>query len=157
MVQLLGKRGEIPMPEGYLKKLQEPGQRVNPLFQFLGVKVERLTAEQVVLALPFREDFLQGGGVIAGGVMATLADEAMAHLILANLGKGQSTATIEMNFRFLRPLKQGEIFAEAALVKKGRQVFTVESRVRDAEGRLLAQGGASFMVVDVKPGSANRG
>ena len=138
------------MPEEYLKKLQEPGQRVNPLFPFLGVKIERLSKEQVVLALPFREDFIQGGGVIAGGVMATLADEAMAHVVLANLEEDQSTATIEMNLRFLKPIPKGEIRAEAALVKKGRQVMTVEAKIRDPQGQLLAQAGASFMVVEMK-------
>jgi uncharacterized protein (TIGR00369 family) len=139
------------MPEEYLKKLREPGQRVNPLFEFLGVKVEELTAHKVVLSLPFKEDFIQGGGVIAGGVMAALADEAMAHLILANLEEGKSTATIEMNLRFLKPIAKGAMIAEAALVKKGKQVFTVEAKIRDAKGQLLAQAGASFMVVDLKP------
>ena len=138
------------MLEEYLKRLQEPGQRVNPLFEFLGVKIVRLSKEQVVLALPFREDFIQGGGVIAGGVMATLADEAMAHVVLANLEEGQSTATIEMNLRFLKPIKQGEIIAEAALLKKGRQVLTVEAKIRDRQNQLLAQAGASFMVVELK-------
>jgi uncharacterized protein (TIGR00369 family) len=144
------------MPAEYLKKLREPGQRVNPLFQFLGVKVERLSPEQVVLVLPCREDFLQGGGVIAGGVMATLADEAMAHLILANLDEGQSTATIEMNLRFLNPIQKGKLFAEAALVKKGRQVFTVEAKIRDGQGRLLAQAGASFMVKETGAGGRKK-
>jgi len=138
------------MPEEYLKKLQEPGQGVNPLFGFLGVRIVRMSKEQVVLALPFREVFIQGGGVVAGGVMATLADEAMAHVVLANLEEDQSTATIEMNLRFLKPIKQGEITAEAALVKKGRQVLTVEAKVRDAQGQLLASAGASFMVVELK-------
>jgi len=139
------------MPEQYLRALREPGQRVNPLFPFLGVKVERLTPERVVLALPFREDFIQGGGVIAGGIMATLADEAMAHVVLANLDEGKTTATIEMSLRFLKPIKKGAIVAEAGLVKKGRQVLAVEAKIMDEQGQLLALAGASFMVVDIKP------
>lgn len=74
------------MPQTYLKKLQEDGQTVNPVFNFLGIVIEQISKEKVILRLPFKPGFIQGGGVIAGGIMATLADEAMAHLVIANLG-----------------------------------------------------------------------
>jgi len=134
----------------YLKKLREPGQRVNLLFPFLGVKVERLEPDKVVLCLPWREDFLQGAGVVAGGVMATLADEAMAHVVLINLEPGESTATIEMNIRYLRTIEKGELRAVATVVKKGRKILTVAADILDEKDRLLAQAGASFMVVEKK-------
>lgn len=138
------------MPKEYLKKVAAAGQRVNPLFGFLGVKVELISAEKVVLRLPLRDDFRQGAQVIAGGVMAALADEAMAHLVLANLSEGQSTATLEMNLRFFKSIQKGELVAEAALIKKGRQVFALEARILDEKNQLLALAGASFMVIEKK-------
>jgi len=138
------------MPKRYLQKVQEPGQTVNPLFTFLGVKVEMISREKVVLALPLRDEFIQGAGVIAGGVMAALADEAMAHITLANLNEGETTATIEMNMRYLTSIKKGELRAVATLVKKGRRVVTVKAEVVDDQGGLLGQAGASFMVIERK-------
>jgi len=134
----------------YLKKVQQPGQNVNPLFASLGVVVEKLSQESVVLRLPFRPDFIQGGGMIAGGIIATLADEAMAHAALANLNPGETTATIEMNIRYLKGCASGDITATASLIKKGRRVITLQADVINESNQSVAQAGASFMVLDKK-------
>lgn len=134
----------------YLKKVQLPGQCVNPLFAFLGVIVEQISPERVVMRLPFRTDFIQGGGMIAGGIIATLADEAMAHAALANLNAGETTATIEMNIRYLKGCASGDITATAALVKKGRRVMTLQTEITDEAHQTIAQAGASFIVLSKK-------
>jgi len=132
----------------YLKKVQQPGQNVNPLFACLGVVVEKLSHENVVLRLPFRPDFIQGGGMIAGGIIATLADEAMAHAALANLKPGETTATIEMNIRYLKGCASGDITATASLIKKGRRVITLQAEIANKNNQSVALAGASFMVLD---------
>jgi uncharacterized protein (TIGR00369 family) len=134
----------------YLKKVQLPGQSVNPLFACLGVIVEQISPKRVIMRLPFRPDFIQGGGMIAGGIIATLADEAMAHAALANLEPGETTATIEMNIRYLKGCASGEIAAIATLVKKGRRVITLQAEIADKNKQTLAQAGASFMVLSKK-------
>lgn len=136
------------MQHDYLSELRRPGQAVNPLFNFLGIRVESITEAEAVLQLPLRPEFIQGAGVTAGGVLAALADEAMAHVTLANLSPGESTATIEMNLRFLGPIREGVIRAIARVVKKGRKVVTVEAEVRDENDRVLARAGASFIVLE---------
>jgi len=138
------------MPQSYLKNLQMQQQTVNPLFNFLGVTIDIISREKVVLRLPFQNNFIQGAGVIAGGMMATLADEAMAHVVLANLNAGESTATIEMNIRYLKATARGEIIAEGVLIKKGKRVVTVKADILDDKRQLLAQAGASFMVIEKK-------
>lgn len=134
------------MPQAYLKHVQEKGQQVNPLFSFLGAVVELISREKVVLRLPFQHSFIQGAGAIAGGIMATLADEAMAHLVLANLNTGETTATIEMNIRYLKGATRGEMAAEAIVIKKGRRIMTVAADILNEKGAILAQAGASFMI-----------
>ena len=134
----------------YLKKVQQPGQNVNPLFASLGVVVEKLSPESVVLRLPFRPEFIQGGGMIAGGIIATLADEAMAHAALANLNPGETTATIEMNIRSLKGCASGTIMATASLIKKGRRVITLQAEITNENNQSVALAGASFMVLDKK-------
>lgn len=136
--------------QNYLKKVQLPGQNVNPLFAYLGVVIEHISPERVVLRLPFRRDFIQGGGMIAGGIMATLADEAMAHAALANLKPAETTATIEMNVRYLKGCASGDITATATVVKKGRRVITLQAEITDAKNLSVARAGASFMVLDKK-------
>ena len=134
--------------KSYLDKVRELNQTVNPLFNYLGVIVEHISPEKAVLRLPLRHEFIQGAGVVAGGIFATIADEAMAHVVLANLDEGQSTATIEMNLRFLRPIKEGEIRAVARIIKRGWRIITIAADIRDEENSLLADAGASFIVVE---------
>jgi uncharacterized protein (TIGR00369 family) len=138
------------MLKEYLTLMRTDARRVNPLFGFLGVEVEEISKEKAVLKLPLKREFIQGAGVVAGGVMAALADEAMAHVIIANLEDHQSTTTIEMNLRFFRPIIKGEMKAVARVVKKGKKVVTVTADVLSGKGELLAQAGASFMVVEMR-------
>ena len=136
----------------YLKKVQLTGQSVNPLFARLGVIVEKISPEEVVLRLPFKTDFIQGGGMIAGGIMATLADEAMAHAALANLRPGETTATIEMNIRYLKGCASGDLTATATVVKKGRRIIALEAEITSARNQSIAVAGATFMVLAKKTG-----
>ena len=133
--------------KNYLNEVRKSNQTVNPLFQYLGIIVEHISPENAVLRLPIKHEFFQGAGVVDGGILATIADEAMAHAVLANLDEGQSTATIEMNIRYLRPMKEGEICANARIIKKGRRIITVAAEVFDGKNSLLAYAGASFIVI----------
>ena len=136
--------------KNYIIKVREVNQTVNPLLQYLGVIVEEISSEKSVLRLPLKYEFRQGAGVTAGGILATLVDEAMAHVVLANLNEGQTTTTIEMNLRYLRSIKEGEIRAVARVLRKGRRIITVSAEIRDEGEELIAYGGASFMVLQMK-------
>lgn len=135
------------MSDAYLEQVIKPGQTVNALFAFLGVRVESLTPQQVVLRLDYRPELLQGARVVAGGVMATLADEAMAHVVLANLESGKKTATVEMGVRYFRPVLEGGLTATASLVNRGRRIISTQAVVTDDKGRAVARAEASFFVI----------
>ncbi len=134
------------MLEEYFKALQEEGQGVNPLFALLGATLDLVSPSEVRLRLPVSRSLLQGAGVVAGGILSTLADEAMAHVVMANLEPGCKTATIEMNMRFLRPVSQGVLLASGRITRRGKTIITTAAEVRDQAEVLLAVGGASFIV-----------
>ena len=132
----------------YLDAVALPGQTVNPLFQMLGIEIESITAERAVLRLPFREGFIQGGGVIAGGIIATLLDEAMAHVAIANLTEqeGKHTATIDFSIRYLSAARRDqELIARAWIAKKGKRICFLESEIT-ACTRVIAKATASFLI-----------
>ena len=94
-------------------------------------------------------------GFVAGGILATLADEAMAHAVISLLQAGQRVVTTEMNIRYLRstdPKKPGELIATGAVLKAGRTILTTEARIHDADGRLLAAAGGSFCILPPEKG-----
>ncbi len=71
------------MPEKYLEQIRLPEQSVNPLFHHLGIKVVELAPDKATLRLFIKPELIQGAGNAAGGVLAALLDEAMAHAVLA--------------------------------------------------------------------------
>jgi len=137
------------MLKDYLKRLQQPDQTLDPLLNFMGIKVEEISSERSVVSLPFQRGFVQGAGVVSGGVITTLADEAMAQVVIANLGEGETTTTIEMSSRFLRPVTGGEVRAEGRIVKKGKRVCAVQADVTDESGELVARVVASFLIIKI--------
>lgn len=131
----------------YLEALQSGDKEVNRLFTFLGVEVVALDPEECVLGLVVQSEFLQGAGVMPGGLSATLLDEAMAHVVMAGLGAGQSTVTVELSVRFLAPVREGErVTARARVIKRGGRVITVEAELDKEDGSLAAKGMGSFLV-----------
>ena len=135
------------LDDAYFKALREEGQGVNPLLAYLGAVFEIINPSEARLKLEVSKYLLQGAGVVAGGILLTMADEAMAHVVMANLEPGVKTATVEMNMRYLRSAREGTLFATSRITRQGRTIITTESEVRDQGDNLLALAGASFIVL----------
>ncbi len=135
------------MYQHYLSQVGQPGQTVNPLFAFLGVIVEVLEPGRAVLSLKVRPELIQGAGVAAGGILATILDEAMAHAILPTLTETQRCATVELSVRYFAPVKKGDtLTAQARVVKAGKRIVFVEGEVVNSKDEPVARADASFMV-----------
>lgn len=135
----------------YLEAVCCEGQNVNPLFHFLGACVRAAENGRCVIELPVSRKLAQGGGLVAGGILATIADEGMAHAVISLLKPGQKTVTSEMNIRYLRskdPEHGGALISSAAVIKPGRRVMVAEAQIHDDAGRLLATAGGSFFVLE---------
>jgi len=134
------------MPQIYIEKVSKKGQRVNPLFEFLGVEVVEIVKDHAVLSLSIKPELIQGGGIAAGGILATLLDEAMAHAVLAGGRPGERTATVDMNVSYYRQVRiKADLICDARVIKRGRRVAFVEAVVRD-NGHEAARATASFIL-----------
>ena len=135
------------MPKQYLEAVKRPDQSVNPLFAFLGLEVITLDPDRAVLRLPCRPELIQGAGMVAGGVLATLLDETMAHAVLAGNRPGERTTTIDMSVSYLRPVNVGDTLeCEAEVKKRGGRVIFVEACARVAS-KEVARATASFLLI----------
>lgn len=141
------------MPRVYLEAVCLEDQCVNPLFAFLKARLTLASEGKAEIVMPVGMHLRQGGGVVAGGIMATLADEAMAHAVMSLLEAGRTTVTAEMNIRYLRsldPSQGGAMRAAARVIKSGQSLCFAEAEVRDLTDRLLATAGATFYVLKKK-------
>lgn len=93
------------------------------------------------------EAFLNPAGVIQGGILAAMLDEAMGPVAAAVTGGAIFAMTLEMKVSYLRPARVGPIFGEGRIVQKGREILFLEGRLTDVDGRLLASATATTRAV----------
>jgi uncharacterized protein (TIGR00369 family) len=88
-------------------------------------------------------------GVVHGGYASTLLDSAMGCAVHTTLpaGSGYTTQTIEV--KLVRPITHdsGVLRCEAEVLHRGRRQATVAARLLSADGRLLAHGTSTCMIL----------
>lgn len=95
-------------------------------------------------------------GVVHGGWALTLIDSAAGcagHTLLP-AGVGYTTLETKANFTRAITADSGRVRAEGRVISRGRQIMTAEARLVDAQGRLLAHGTSTLIVLNGK--SADR-
>ena len=116
-----------------------------PFHQYLGMTIEETAPDYAKLRLVITADTPQGiGGSVNGGVLATLLDMAGVAAVFSNMFEGSEPAgTADLQITYLRPATGRWLDAEARVVKRGRQLCTVnidifsDDRVQCATGRIL--------------------
>lgn len=112
-----------------------------------GLQLEFFLAEDgAAVSLPtISNDFEGPAGLVHGGVIATLLDEAMSKAVRAT---GVVSMTRKMEIEYLRPVPSGKpIRIEGRAVRsEGRKHWT-EAKLLDADGVTLATGQALFIEV----------
>ena len=113
-----------------------------------GLKIRFETDGAVVRArfLP-RPEHIGFKKTIHGGIIATLLDEIMVWACAIQTRRFAYCA--ELNVRYLRPARPGEvILASAELVANRRnRLFEAKGEVRDATGRVLATGTGKYLPI----------
>jgi len=125
--------------------------RVSPgdLLQFLAVAfpkldvspftIQRVERERLVLRFRVGEEHLRPGGTVSGPTLMTLADTATYLLLVSREGAlaadgtpsaAARSVTTSLTMHFLRRPKQGDVVAEARLLKSGKRISVVEVFLR---------------------------
>lgn len=115
------------------------------LARFLDLTIGYDDAEQTcTVHLPYAAHLSNPQGSVHGGVISTVMDISMGHLCHRFL----STAmTVEMQLRFFRPLTT-DATCTGRVIKAGRRLVHLESRLVDGEGRLTAFATGSWHRLD---------
>lgn len=116
----------------------------NPFVNFMGVKVPELGEGYARFTLEIRPDFHNSQGFLQGGVIAALADEAVAYALFSLVPEGEMISTVEMKINFLAPAQQGILEAQAHIRKRGRTLSLGEVEVTQGS-RLVAKGLCTYI------------
>jgi acyl-CoA thioesterase len=118
-----------------------------PLREFLGMRLEGDEPGGGTAAVDIGEHHHNPNGVVHGAVLFALVDTAMGKATMSLLDEGHYCASVEVSLRFIRPISNGRVTAEATVLKRGRHVVHLDARVHDADGRLIATADGTFAVL----------
>jgi uncharacterized protein (TIGR00369 family) len=123
-------------------------QELPPLPRWLGLVVTVATAERVVAELTVREELCTSGDIMHGGAIMAFADTVGALGTIVNLREGQGTTTLESKTNFFAGSPVGtRLIAEAVPLHRGRRTQVWETRITNADGRLVAKVTQTQMVL----------
>ena len=137
----------------YLDRIKKDGSAANPFFCQMGIEVVSIETGRAILKMPVRPDMHNGVGWLEGGMLVALADEAMALAIYSQLSDGEGIATISESTSFIKGVRDGVVFAEAQVIRKGRRVAFCEGEAWTGNGNeksLLTRTSAAFAVTRMK-------
>ena len=136
----------------YLEKIKKDGKYANPFFCLMGIDVVSVEPGKALLNMQVRPDMQNGAGWLQGGLLAAIADEAMALALYPLLSKTEGIATISESTSFIRGIQEGVIIAEGRVIRKGRRVAFTEGEVYTGndERIMLSRTSAAFAVTTNK-------
>ncbi len=123
-------------------------------YALLGMRLTELGEGTSRFAMAADPRFLNAGGVVHGGALASIADAAIAAALATLVDhEREKIATVEMKINYVAPVRGGEINCEGRIIQRGRSVAVGEASVYDEGGKLLAKAMATFLVRE-RPGPA---
>jgi 1,4-dihydroxy-2-naphthoyl-CoA hydrolase len=110
-----------------------------PFAGHIGIELVEATPERVVGRLPWSAELCTAAGVLHGGALMALADTLGGVCAFLNLPPGASTSTIESKTNFFRAVRDGTVTATGQPLHIGRSMIVVQTDLRDANERRIAQ------------------
>ena len=108
----------------------------------LGIKEINIQKDYISMTMPYRKEITNIHGIIHGGAISSLADNAMAVLVTINYGP---CYTKKIEIEFFEPAKS-DLLVEAKIIKKKLNLCICEADIKDKESRLIAKASAKILV-----------
>lgn len=115
----------------------------HPLHRTLGITLDEQREGFARIRIATGPVTLGGvAGSVHGGVLAAMVDIVMLAAIAPAFRTGDRlpAGTADLNLTYLRPALGAYVFAEAEVIRMGRQLAMTEISILDGEGRLCAKG-----------------
>lgn len=100
----------------------------------IGMQVEKLEEGVGEVRIQVDMRLMHPQQIVHGGVIFTLADTAMSIAIISVVPPHTRFSTIEAKINYLRPVRSGELIAEAHFIQRGRTIAVLESTIYNING-----------------------
>jgi uncharacterized protein (TIGR00369 family) len=125
--------GELPAP---------------PIAAPLNFRLAEVEKGRAVFEAEATASLLNPLGAVHGGWALTLIDSACGCAVHSELGAGVGYTTVETKVNFTRPIAPGgKVRCEGRVLSRGRQIATAEAYLRGEDGKLLAHGTSTLIIL----------
>jgi uncharacterized protein (TIGR00369 family) len=118
-----------------------------------GLEILSLGEEEATAQVQVTPDVLQPGGLVHGGVYASIAESLTSFATWTAVARdGRSAQGLSNQTSILRPILRGTIYATARRRHRGRTTWVWEVDITDDEGRMCALVRMTVAVREAPPG-----
>lgn len=105
----------------------------------LGIEIVKVTPEEVICRMRVTEAMANRNGVLHGGAVMTLADNAAGSTAFINSDTDQTNVTVEAKTNFMRAVKVGDtLTASCVPLQTGRRIQVLQVTVTRGDGKVVA-------------------
>jgi uncharacterized protein (TIGR00369 family) len=113
-------------------------------FEFIQADVDKGTIE---LAFQASEDFTNPMGNVLGAFLAAMLYDTVGPALLATLEPDQFQSTLDLDVRFLRPVRPGRLTAKGRILRREGDIAYLEASLFDAMGTPVTAATATAQVI----------
>jgi len=119
----------------------------SPFFRHLSMTIREMDIGCAIVDLDVDTEHLQAFGYVHVGVYASAIDTAAFWSAFCELEEGTGITTVDLKVNYLAPVKTGKLTAEGKRIKMGKTLGLAEATVKDAQGRVVAHGTSTLIVL----------
>lgn len=120
-----------------------------PFGNLLGIRITSAEPARVTAEMLIRDEICTVPGIAHGGALMSLADTVGATATVLNLPPNAGTTTLESKTNFFAPAPAGTtVRAECLPLHRGRRTMVWQTRITNAEGKLLVMVTQTQMVLE---------
>jgi len=126
------------------------GVTMPPASATLGWRLIACDAKGGMISVGFegKPEFANPAGVIQGGILGAMIDDAMSALVIAHTRAERFPSTIDLHVHYLRPVRPGPVRVDARISEKGRSVIFLEAELFESRGKRAARATASAALIE---------
>lgn len=142
----------------YLRAIMDGSIPRPPIAWTMDFQLVEVEEGRAVFECEPREFHYNPSNHVHGGLAMTLIDSAAGCAVHSTLPAGEGFTSVETSTHFVRPMTagMGRVRCEGRLAHRGRTLARAEARIVDREGRLIAYGHSTCMILKLN-GEGRRG
>ena len=118
--------------------------------QWMGLSLVALGEGTSEVRLDLEPHHFNPGGIVHGGVLATLLDGCIGLALRTKLGMDKDHVTVDLNVQYISAMRAGALIGRGKAVRVGDRVSHGEAELTSQDGRLIAKGSATFLVIPAR-------